>query len=218
MGGMLRSLWTFAIMATMAFVLYGGFGAADPGPGRAAPGAGRPTAVSGAVLRVPLELAATGQAWAAAPRVLPPRHGGGRTDDPASGDVFWSASAPPATPARVIPAALPGEGTAAPRRRDPAFAVAFAADAEVLDPGATPDLVALAAELQDSAERIRLIAYAGEPGDRTSATKRRALRRALAVRAFLTERGISETRIDVLAAGPADSGARDRVDVVRPQS
>ncbi|MCW5752439.1 MAG: OmpA family protein [Alphaproteobacteria bacterium] len=74
-------------------------------------------------------------------------------------------------------------------------------------------LAALADRLNaNSQERVQVNAYA--EGDSPAAAKRLALSRALAVRAYLTERGIAATRIDVRAVGPTDSGPRNRVDLL----
>jgi outer membrane protein OmpA-like peptidoglycan-associated protein len=76
------------------------------------------------------------------------------------------------------------------------------------------------AELQrDQNARLQLVAYAtgGSGDDGGSVARRVSLSRALAVRSYLTEQGISATRMDMRAFGSrsADgSAASDRVDVL----
>ncbi len=77
----------------------------------------------------------------------------------------------------------------------------------------------LAVSLRGNDERIQLRAFGGDVADRTHVARRLALRRALSVRNYLMDRGISQDRITVRAMGGAlDGGPSDRVDVVYPSS
>jgi outer membrane protein OmpA-like peptidoglycan-associated protein len=62
--------------------------------------------------------------------------------------------------------------------------------------------------------RAQIIAYAAGTADTASQARRMSLSRALAVRAYLIEKGIASTRLDVRALGyQVESGSPDRVDV-----
>ncbi|HEY9568576.1 MAG TPA: lysophospholipase, partial [Thalassobaculum sp.] len=68
---------------------------------------------------------------------------------------------------------------------------------------------------KDEALRVQLLAYAA--GDESNANKARriSLSRALAVRAYLIDKQIQSTRMDVRALGNRTTDSpRDRVDVV----
>jgi outer membrane protein OmpA-like peptidoglycan-associated protein len=76
-------------------------------------------------------------------------------------------------------------------------------------------LNSLAAKLADGDDRLQLKSFAGGSGETPSASRRRSLSRALAVRSYLIEKGLRSTRIDVRALGmAADQGPSDRVDVI----
>lgn len=67
----------------------------------------------------------------------------------------------------------------------------------------------------DGALRLRLLAYAGGATQTPSQARRLSLSRALAVRAYLIEKGIRSTRIDVRALGnKSEGGPPDRVDII----
>ncbi len=114
-------------------------------------------------------------------------------------------------PAATQSAALPPAGAAlAPDR------FLFAAGSAELSDRAKRDLETLAARLRAEADRrVQLLAYAGgETGD-ASRARRLSLSRALAVRAFLVEKGVATGRVDVRAlGGKFKEGPADRVDVV----
>jgi hypothetical protein len=62
--------------------------------------------------------------------------------------------------------------------------------------------------------RAQIIAYAAGTADSASQARRLSLSRALAVRAYLIERGVASTRLDVRALGhQTDGGSPDRVDI-----
>jgi outer membrane protein OmpA-like peptidoglycan-associated protein len=75
-------------------------------------------------------------------------------------------------------------------------------------------LDALAQRLITTTERVRLAAFSGKTGDRSSDARRMSLTRALAIRSYLVAKGVSIDRVDVLAFGGPPNGVSDRVDVL----
>lgn len=68
--------------------------------------------------------------------------------------------------------------------------------------------------LDSGAARVELEAFGGPPGDKSSDARRLSLRRALAIRQMLIDKGVPANRIDVRALGGADDrGDAERVDV-----
>jgi outer membrane protein OmpA-like peptidoglycan-associated protein len=68
--------------------------------------------------------------------------------------------------------------------------------------------------LDSGAARVELEAFGGSPGDKSSDARRLSLRRALAIRQMLIDKGVPANRIDVKALGGADDrGDAERVDV-----
>jgi outer membrane protein OmpA-like peptidoglycan-associated protein len=68
--------------------------------------------------------------------------------------------------------------------------------------------------LDAGAARVELEAFGGTPGDKSSDARRLSLRRALAIRQMLIDKGVPANRIDVKALGGADDrGNAERVDV-----
>lgn len=140
--------------------------------------------------------------------------------------------APPAAEtagaARVISEDVPQAATAAedltvaaapaPPARPLAMllSVPFASGDSDLSPAARQTLDRVAESLgTEPAERIQLKAYADAEGTTSSAARRMSMLRALSVRSYLMETGISSTRIDVRALGAKyESGPPDRVDIV----
>ena len=62
--------------------------------------------------------------------------------------------------------------------------------------------------------RAQIIAYAAGTSDTASQARRLSLSRALAVRAYMIEKGIASTRLDVRALGyQVEGGSPDRVDI-----
>jgi outer membrane protein OmpA-like peptidoglycan-associated protein len=96
------------------------------------------------------------------------------------------------------------------------YSLPFPAEESTLRPEAATALDALVAAMAaDATARVQLVAYAGAGASGGSAARRLSLSRALAVRAYLIERGVRSTRIDVRAlGGKSDGGPPDRVDVV----
>jgi len=79
-------------------------------------------------------------------------------------------------------------------------------------------LKAMAADLNAAIDshsgRVELEAFGGNPGDKSSESRRLSLRRALTIRQLLIDKGIPANRIDVKAMGGVDDhGNADRVDI-----
>ncbi len=72
----------------------------------------------------------------------------------------------------------------------------------------------LATRLLQSTVRVRLAAFSGRAGDLSSEARRLSLTRALAIRNYLSTKGVTPDRVDVLAFGGAADGVSDRVDVL----
>lgn len=96
------------------------------------------------------------------------------------------------------------------------ISVLFPAGGAELPSDAQSQLDAVVAGLNaDSALRLQLKAYADGSDGAASAARRLSLSRALAVRGYLIDAGVSSTRIDVRALGSKfESGPADRVDVI----
>ena len=92
----------------------------------------------------------------------------------------------------------------------------FSAGAADLSEAAKHELDELAKSLgTDEQQRLQLIAYAGGSVDDANQARRLSLSRALNVRAYLIDRGIRNTRMDVRALGNRSEGnAADRVEIV----
>jgi outer membrane protein OmpA-like peptidoglycan-associated protein len=116
-----------------------------------------------------------------------------------------------ATPPPTAPVAIP---------KSDSGAVRFAPGASDLGGDARSVLDSLAQKLSTQPnQRIQLIAYASAPGsgeDDAIEARRTSLARAVVVRAYLIQRGISGARIDVRALGNRVEGAGspDRVDLM----
>jgi outer membrane protein OmpA-like peptidoglycan-associated protein len=97
--------------------------------------------------------------------------------------------------------------------------VLFQEDSVELDDDAQRKLSAVATALTEAPTvRIQLLAYAMASSDGSSRARRLSLSRALAVRAYLIEKGVRSTRMDVRALGDKyGDGPADRVDI-RPQA
>ncbi len=94
--------------------------------------------------------------------------------------------------------------------------VLFREGSAELSDDAKGELVNVARFLEANASvRIQLLAYAKGTADSSSRARRLSLSRALAVRAFLIEKGVRSTRMDVRALGDkAPDGPIDRVDIM----
>ncbi|MFZ5792272.1 MAG: OmpA family protein [Pseudomonadota bacterium] len=113
--------------------------------------------------------------------------------------------------ASLPPAAGAGEAGTAGKTQ-----ILFAEGSAELPPEATAQLDALADKLsKDESLRLQLMAYASGTEDTASKARRISLSRALAVRAYLIDKGIRSTRMDVRALGNKVEGEpADRVDIV----
>jgi outer membrane protein OmpA-like peptidoglycan-associated protein len=153
---------------------------------------------------------------------------------------------PPATPPRQLPTATPSSDarvvmntppTVAPPASAPApvppqtqaaaltsVAVAaagstrvlFSAGGAELPDAARGELDAVARQLSSNDRRLQLVGYAGSTTDEANQARRVSLQRALAVRTYLMEHGVPNTRMDVRALGNRADGKDppDRVDIV----
>lgn len=66
---------------------------------------------------------------------------------------------------------------------------------------------------RDEDLKLRIVAYAGGQGGSSISARRMSLSRALAVRSYLMDRGISASRLEVRALGNrSQDGPPDRVD------
>lgn len=119
-----------------------------------------------------------------------------------------AASPPPAAPPPPAPSAQGAGGDL--------VRVPFEANQTTLASGPRPDLDALVARLRkDETLRVQLLAYADGDEDNANKARRLSLSRALAVRAYLIDKQIQSTRMDVRALGNRTKDTpKDRVDVV----
>ncbi len=131
------------------------------------------------------------------------------TPDPLPVPALSAATPPPA------PEPKPVQIASLPAPRDAAHRLRFETGDATLLPATRDDLELIAAELMRHADRIEVQAFAGETGDVSSTNRRLSLRRGLAVRKFLVEQGVLQSRIDVRAlGGTKDSGPTERVDIL----
>lgn len=133
------------------------------------------------------------------------------------------APAAPETATRVAAAAA--GPTTAPATSESASAqgadgdvlrVPFDADQSTLPQSVSGELDALVGRLRkDTSLRVQLLAYADGDDDNANKARRLSLSRALAVRAYLIDKQIQSTRMDVRALGNrTKESPKDRVDVV----
>lgn len=156
---------------------------------------------------------------AAAPTAAPPSPVPTAAPSPAA---VTAMNTPPAVaPAPVTPA--PETPAAAPAAVAPAAAnrtrILFAAGVADLPDSAKAELDAVVQQLNaDTQARLQLVAHAAGTADQANQARRISLQRALAVRSYLMERGIANTRMDVRALGNRNDGNAadplDRVDVI----
>lgn len=96
-------------------------------------------------------------------------------------------------------------------------AIRFTPGATELQGDASSVLDGLAKKLKAApSDRIALVAYASGDADQAIEARRVSLARAVAVRAYLIQHGVTSTQIDVRALGNrvTDGGSADRVDLV----
>lgn len=105
---------------------------------------------------------------------------------------------------------------AQPLMEEQALRIAFDLDSANLPEAAKADLKALATRLvKEENLRVQLLAYASSTEQGASQARRLSLSRALAVRSYLIEQGVSSTRMDVRALGDkSEETPADRVDLV----
>ena len=117
---------------------------------------------------------------------------------------------PPATPAAVTPAAA-----ASAARAGQPLRVLFGEESERLESEWRAPLDGVIKQLSANDNlRLRLLAYAGGQDMPVSKARRLSLSRALAVRSYLIENGVRNTRIDVQALGnKAEGEPLNRVEV-----
>jgi outer membrane protein OmpA-like peptidoglycan-associated protein len=98
---------------------------------------------------------------------------------------------------------------------DGTLSLSFAAGAPDLPPGSEDTLNRIAkAVSKDTGQRVRILSYANATDGNTNQAKRLSLTRALNVRAYLMDQGISSPNIEVRAMGNQDAGTNpDRVDI-----
>jgi outer membrane protein OmpA-like peptidoglycan-associated protein len=121
---------------------------------------------------------------------------------------------PPEGPVKPTPAAAPAALAAATGEHT---RIVFAGTAAELPDDAKSGLDALAQRMAgDDHLRLQLVAYAAGSPDQANQARRISLQRALAVRSYLMEHGIANTRMDVRALGNHIEGSdpADRVDIV----
>jgi len=108
------------------------------------------------------------------------------------------------------------EGTPLPAISTGSLTVLFAGAGSAIEDSNKPALRTIAATIRsEDRTRLQLKAYASAQDSSASAARRLSLSRALAVRSFLIESGVSSTRIDVRALGAkSEAGPPDRVDLV----
>jgi outer membrane protein OmpA-like peptidoglycan-associated protein len=98
-----------------------------------------------------------------------------------------------------------------------ALSIGFAAGSPDLPDSSKSQLNGIVAQLaKNQNERVQLVAYAAGGADKTSETRRLSFRRALTVRSYLIEQGVSSARMDVRALGNKveGDGPADRVDLM----
>ncbi|MCE2510239.1 MAG: OmpA family protein [Alphaproteobacteria bacterium] len=110
--------------------------------------------------------------------------------------------------------------TALPVATDEPLSVEFASESALLSDKAKAALDAFAERLKNApSSRVQLLAYASGTQETASQARRLSLSRALVVRSYLIEAGVSSIRIDVRALGNKVEGEpADRVDLTFPKS
>jgi outer membrane protein OmpA-like peptidoglycan-associated protein len=180
-----------------------------------------PTPAAKPAVPPPPALVPTTMAPTSVPPATPPRQLPTATASPDARAVMSTSPAvapPPSAPAIVPPptqtqtAALTPVAAAAGSTR-----VLFSAGGAELPDAARGELDAVARQLSSNDHaRLQLVGYAGGGADEANQARRISLQRALAVRSYLMEHGVPNTRMDVRALGNrADvKDPPDRVDIV----
>ena len=113
---------------------------------------------------------------------------------------------PPPLSAIAIPA-LKSEDTPGEQR-----SVSFGKDKSDLSPAAKSELAAVAEKVKKSQASVRVVSYASGEAEQASVARRVSLSRALAIRAFLIDKGVNPLSINVQALGNQKDA--DRADVI----
>jgi outer membrane protein OmpA-like peptidoglycan-associated protein len=102
----------------------------------------------------------------------------------------------------------------------PALSVTFKSTETTVPLSVQPQLDEVAKQLIHNEKlRVTLIAYASAVGDQVSTARRVSLSRALSVRSYLLDAGVSNLRINVQAEGDKNPGGDpDRVDLMVQES
>jgi outer membrane protein OmpA-like peptidoglycan-associated protein len=142
------------------------------------------------------------------------------TAEPSQNSVAAAKSAPPPPPAESLTSKPAVEPQTAALPPAPALTeqirVLFPEGSIELRDDARRKLSAVATALQENTTiRVQLLAYANANTNGASRARRLSLSRALAVRAYLIEREVRSTRMDVRALGDKiGDGPADRVDIL----
>lgn len=136
----------------------------------------------------------------------------GPVEPPPAPKVAAIAPPPPPTPS---PVASPAAAVPAPVATAKGVRLLFLPDGADVPTTARPALDGVVKQLQSQPDRRVLItAYAAGTPETASQSRRLSLNRALAVRSFLAESGVSTARVDVRALGSQiGDGPADRVDL-----
>jgi outer membrane protein OmpA-like peptidoglycan-associated protein len=125
----------------------------------------------------------------------------------------------PATAAKKAQAEAPPPPVVAPLLKsagsgDTMGTIGFAKDMTELNDQAKSELNALAERIKQSQSSVRVVGYAAGSADQASVARRISLSRALAVRAFLIDKGVNPLSIKAEAKGnQIAEGAPDRADI-----
>ena len=131
-----------------------------------------------------------------------------QAEPPTTQAVAAVSVAPPVQPVppQARSSVLTGQATALELTFDP-LQTELTADAQAkLDQIAEP--------LKAGQLRVQLAAYSGEPGNSSSDARRLSLKRALAVRDYLSTLGVPKLTVNIAAFGGASQGRTDRVDLM----
>jgi outer membrane protein OmpA-like peptidoglycan-associated protein len=133
-------------------------------------------------------------------------------EPPPAPKVAVVAPPPPSAPA---PAATPVVAVPSPTMSDKGARLLFLPDSADIPTTARPTLESIVKLVQSQQERrILITAYAAGTPETASQARRLSLNRALTVRSFLAEKGVSTARVDVRAlGGQVADGPADRVDL-----
>ena len=148
--------------------------------------------------------------------VIPPGVASTRSSAPIAAPTGTAAS-PSVAPAVTVAAPAAATATATEQSRAPSRRILFAAKTAQLESAGKTDLDALAQWLgAHQRAQLRLMAYAAGGADEANDARRLSLARALAVRAYLVEHGVTSARMEARVLGNRSEGGDppDRVDIV----